>query len=270
MSSSNTLTSLSRARSWAGVTSTNDDATLTALISEVSRFILNYLGRPALFSRAYNETLDGQGQAALYLKHWPVTAVNALTIDGRSVTASSGTGSNGYVLEQWNGMPAGAPQRLGLRGECFARGLSNISVDYNAGYKVTAEAWTVPSSGSPSVTVSAPYGNFGTDEGVAYANGTALSLTASSPLAGQYTVNSGVYGFAAADAGAGVLISYSYVPADIEHACVALVAERYRYRSRIGEISKSLGGQETASYSQKDMPEFVRVLLQPYRRVVPV
>ena len=61
-----------------------------------------------------------------------------------------------------------------------------------------------------------------------------------------------------------MLVSYSYIPADIEDACINMVAERYNYKSRIGYISKSLGGQETVTFSQKDMPDFIRTLLQPY------
>jgi len=49
-----------------------------------------------------------------------------------------------------------------------------------------------------------------------------------------------------------------------------MVGERYRYKNRISEVSKSLGGQETMALSQKDMPDFIRTLLQPYKRVIPV
>jgi hypothetical protein len=49
-----------------------------------------------------------------------------------------------------------------------------------------------------------------------------------------------------------------------------MVVERYSYKNRPGMVSKSLGGQETMSYSQKDMPDYLRSTLQPYRRVLPV
>ena len=39
---------------------------------------------------------------------------------------------------------------------------------------------------------------------------------------------------------------------------------------RIGEVSKALGGGETVAYSQKDMSDAIKTLIQQYRMVVPV
>jgi hypothetical protein len=63
---------------------------------------------------------------------------------------------------------------------------------------------------------------------------------------------------------------YATTPPDIAQACVELVALRYRERTRIGEISKSLGGLETVSYSQKDLSDPIKTLLQQYRLVSPI
>jgi hypothetical protein len=63
---------------------------------------------------------------------------------------------------------------------------------------------------------------------------------------------------------------YATTPPDIAQACVELVALRYRERTRIGEISKSLGGVETVSYSQKDLSDPIKTLLQQYRLVSPI
>jgi len=81
-------------------------------------------------------------------------------------------------------------------------------------------------------------------------------------------VSSGVYGFAAADAGTVVLLSYGFIPAAINNACIEWVAERYRYRTRIGQSAQTVAGQQTASYSLKDIPDFIRASLDPYRSVV--
>jgi hypothetical protein len=175
------------------------------------------------------------------------------------------------VLEPWDGFPPGRPQALSLRGYEFWRGYSNVNVTYTAGFVIQSEAQTVPNGSNYQVIPNAPNGNFAVDQGVTYANGTALTPVGSSPTQGQYVPPSGLnnyYQFAAADAGASVLLSYSYIPADIEHACITMVGERYSYKSRPGQVSKSLGGQETMSYSQKDMPDFIRTLLQPYRRTI--
>src|SRR5262249_16702315 len=48
---------------------------------------------------------------------------------------------------------------------------------------------------------------------------------------------------------------YEAVPAELAQACIELVCLRYRERSRVGEVSKTLGGGETAAFSQKDMSD---------------
>jgi hypothetical protein len=88
------------------------------------------------------------------------------------------------------------------------------------------------------------------------------------PAAGQYAVVNGTYNFAQPDAGSTVLLTYGYVPADLASCCMDWAAERYAYRSRIGQHSKSLGGQETMAFIVKDIPDFVVSALSPYRRVV--
>ncbi len=267
MASLNRLTTLERARDWAGITTSNDDVFLHRLIDEISRFILSYLQRPTLFQNVFSDIHDGTGQCAQTLRYWPVQSVSSVTVDGMLIPASSGIGSSGWALEPWDGFPPGCPQRVILRGYAFARGISNVEIVYTAGFAIAGEQHTVPASGNYTLAVNAPHGSFGADQGVSYANGTPLVYVTSDPEQGEYTVVDGIYAFSAADAYASVCISYSYIPADIEHACIEMIGERYRYKNRIGEVSKSLGGQETMTFSQKDMPDFVRLLLQSYRRV---
>ena len=63
---------------------------------------------------------------------------------------------------------------------------------------------------------------------------------------------------------------YPVTPPEIAQACIELVALRYRERSRIGEIARAIGGGETVSYSQKDMSDAIKTLIQQYRIVTPV
>jgi hypothetical protein len=63
---------------------------------------------------------------------------------------------------------------------------------------------------------------------------------------------------------------YSTTPPEVAQACIELVALRYRERTRIGEVSRSLGGAETVAYAQKDMSDAIKTLLQQYRLVAPV
>jgi hypothetical protein len=166
-------------------------------------------------------------------------------------------------------LPPGRPQALDVFRTYFRKGRQNIVVDYSAGYAVQSEAASVPASPGPySVTAAAPLGPWAGDSGVTYANGALLVAVAANPAAGEYAVANGVYTFAAADAGAAVLISYGFIPAAINNACIEWVAERYRYRTRVGQSAQTVQGQQTASYSLKDIPDFVRASLDPYRSVV--
>ena len=63
---------------------------------------------------------------------------------------------------------------------------------------------------------------------------------------------------------------YKVTPSDIAQAAIELVCERYRERTRIGEVSRALGGGETVTYSQQDMSDDVRLLLSQYRALAPV
>ena len=63
---------------------------------------------------------------------------------------------------------------------------------------------------------------------------------------------------------------YATVPPAIAQAAVELAGEAFRRRERIGQTSKSLGGQETVAFSPADMNATVKTLLAPYRAVAPV
>ena len=252
----------------------SDDALLTRLITDVSGAIAAYLGRPSLTPRAFVERRDGDGKTRLYLRCYPALAITSLVIDGCAVAAATPAAGappgRGYLLGPWDGLPPGRPQPLDLFEAVFRQGRQNVAVSYSAGYAVSGEAATVPAAPGPyyNVSAAAPFGPWAGDGGVTYASGAALTAVAGTPAAGQYNVSGGVYGFAAADAGADVVLSYGFIPAAINNACIEWVAERYRYRTRVGQSAQTVAGQMTSSYSLKDMPDFVRASLDPYRSVV--
>ncbi len=271
------LAALADVKTWlsgsSGIGST-DDALIARLITDVSGAISAYLGRPSLIPRAFTEQLDGNGKGRLFLQHYPVLQLDALVVDNVAVPAAplpaaGAPHGRGYLLEPWDGLPPGRPQALDLFDLAFRKGRQNVVVSYSAGYAVQSEAAAVPAAPSPyTVTAAAPFGPWASDAGVAYADGAALvAVAGNNPAAGQYNVSAGIYTFAAADAGAAVLISYGFIPAAINNACIEWVAERYRYRTRVGQNAQTVQGQMTASYSLKDMPDFVRASLDPYRRV---
>ena len=265
------LTTPANVKAWQSppLTTTGDDAVITRLITAASRFILNELQRPILSSQLYTEQRDGEGGVAMVLRQWPVTSIAALTIDGiATAPAAAGGRLPGWVLESWDGWSAGQPQKLSLIGGRFTRGVQNVVVSYAAGYLVAAEPQLVPASPGP-YTVTPDFFWVG-DGGVRYAGGDALTAVAADPGAGQYVppaTQGGVYQFDSADAGAAVVLSYSYIPDDLQQACIALVSLRLSERARIGQVSKSLAG-EVVAFTQKDMPADVATTLQSYRRVI--
>jgi len=252
---------------------TSDDTLLARLITDVSGAITAYLGRPSLTPRAFVERLDGDGKGRIFLRRYPALQISSLVIDNVAVPAAAAPAADapytrGYLLEPWDGLPPGRPQALDVFHAFYRQGRQNIVVDYDAGYAVTGENATVPAAPGPyTITAAAPFGPWAGDSGVAYANGVALAAVAGTPSAGQYNAANAVYTFAAADAGAAVLMSYGFIPAAINNACIEWVAERYRYRTRVGQSAQTVAGQQTASYSLKDMPDFVRATLDPYRSV---
>jgi Phage gp6-like head-tail connector protein len=267
------LVALGAVKNWLGVTTDDDDALLAALISQISRGIYNYINRSFVLPTEVTEAYDGTGRDQLLLRNWPVGAVRAVVLAGKPIPPAPMLVANvhpthGYVLEQSDDAPPGAMQQLFLRGpHVFCKGRQNVLVSYRAGYEIVGEAWTVPTTPFQ-VTALAPYGNWAVDTGVAYAGGAAMSAVSNAPTQGQYSVSAGVYTFASADAGAAVVLSYGYIPADLEQCALEWVADRYKYKDRIGMTSKSLGGQETVAYQNKATPDFVAQSLMNFRRII--
>jgi hypothetical protein len=267
------LVSLAELKNWLDVAGTDDDVLLKGLITQISRAILNVIDRPGILPSVYTEIRDGGNDVSIMLRHWPVIGVSSCIVDGVAIPPSpplfaGASAQMGYVLDPSNVAPPGAMQRLSLRRFLFTYGLQNVTISYSAGYQITNESAVIPSTTPYSISAQAPYGDWASDVGVVYSDGLSLAAVTGNPAAGQYTVVNGIYNFAQGDAGSTVLLTYGYVPADLASCCMDWAAERYAYRSRIGQNSKSPGGQETMAFIVKDIPEFVVSALAPYRRVV--
>ena len=265
-----TLATVQAFLSSSGVTPSDTDSVLASLVTTVSAKIMSYLQRSSFVSQTWTDTFDGHGGRSFFLNEWPVTSVTSVTVDQRSVPQSIGQ-APGWKLTPWNNYPPGTVQNVTLiGGYCFDRGYQNVVIEYVAGYLVQNEAWVVP--GSPfQITPRQALGMWSGDGGVTYANGTPLVAVPSAPAVGQYSVAAGgQYTFNSADAAAAVLISYSYVPSTIGEACMNWVAERYRYRTRIGQRSQNVGSQTSESYDLSAVPAYIKEDLQPFRKVLPV
>ena len=297
------LTTLANARQWLGSTTDTDNTLLTRLILAASQQILQYVQRSDFGLNTITETISGRGERKIQLSNWPVSAVNSMTINGVTIPASTGPTGYGYFLEPTYGTLIGRPQNVGIIGGGgpnsigsnpitggltammpsygsysprgpFPPGVGNISINYTYGYSVVAEARTIPAT-PYQITPLGTYGAFGGDNGVSFALGGALTAIASgTPSTGQYVAPTlsgdspvAFYQFAAADTAKGVLLNYNYVPASVEQACIEIVAERYRYKSRIGQSSSTLGGQETAAYDLSGITKAIKLMLDPYRLV---
>ena len=272
MASPYDLVDLGDLKSWLDVAGTDDDVLLGQLITQISRAILNILDRPSIRPCTYTEILDGGNDTSILLRHWPVNALLSCCVNGVAIQSSpplvaGATAQAGFVLDPADFAPPGRMQRLSLRGRVFTRCLQNVVISYSAGYQITGETALVPSAPF-NVIAQVPFGAWGSDCGVTYADGTKFQTVAANPAEGQYSVAGGLYTFSGSDAGASIFLTYGYVPADLSACCMDWAAERYSYRARIGQQSKSMGGQETMSFIVKNIPDFVVSALQAYRRVV--
>ncbi len=247
------LTSLADCKTWLGLTSNGDDTLLAGLITSISQAVVADLGR-AILPTLVTETFDGCDGESLPLRQWPVTSIIGCNLDGVALGTSARPGQGGYVVDAADPAPPGGMQRLTYRGGVFRRGTANVAVTYRAGYEVLGESALVPLTAPYTVSALMPFGSWAIDTGV-------------SGAAAPYTVAAGVYTFTPAASGSQVSLSYGYVPADLARATLEWVADRYVARTRIGQSSKTLGGQETAGFIVKAMPDVVSRLLQPYRRV---
>ena len=224
------LTTLQNLKSWLSTTSTTDDALMSRLITQISGMIYAYLQRSSLIQQNCVDYRNGNGNRRMLLENWPVLSVSAVQVGAFSVPAAPTEGENllqwGWFLNPWSGQPPGRAQAVDLRGYTYQCGLGNVAVSYIAGYVQQNEPQTIPSSPFQ-VTPNQPYGSWAADSGVTYAE-TGIPLTAvkSSPAQGQYVApvygTTNTYTFNAADANQEVLISYSYIPAPIEQACIEL------------------------------------------------
>lgn len=266
------LTSLGRIKEWLAIngSDTSVDTLLTRMNRTVSAFVLNHLNRDGLSLSQFSDVYDGYGNNFMVLRRNPVYQVLAVSFNGQPIPAATGDGftnpyTNGFVLEpEYSIMGA---QRLNFFGYVTPRQRSSVAVRYTSGY-VTTEAGVVP--GNTAYTIETLL-FWLSDVSVAKASdGTLFTKVAGTPGAGEYSVADGVYTFNAADANTPVVLTYSFVPSDIENAVIELVGERYKYMDRIGVLSKALGGQETVSFSQKAMSSFIGENLTPYINVTPI
>jgi hypothetical protein len=278
------LTTPQRVATWMANAPTLPSPIISQLIGSMTNLIYSRLNRARIYNQTFTRTFDGTGTMQLVLPDYPVTGIISVQQGSQVIPASALPAANGtylagtsqgygYRCPLWLGNLPGENAVLELVNGYFWTGVQNIRVIYAAGYLVNNESAIIPSSSPYTVTVAQQQGIWSHDNGVVYAvNGASLTPVASNPGQGQYIPppdsSPGLYTFSSADEGAALYISYSFIPADLEEACIQMVAERYSYRNRVGDASKSLGGQETMRF-RLGLPREVLDMIQPYVSVVP-
>lgn len=268
------LTTLAALKDWLDLTSDGGDTALVRLIDAASQFALDYMSRDSFRVQQYTENCLGNGKGSVLLRNWPVVTISSVGINGRlSQAATLGTGglpSSGYTISDMRN----APQTLNLWGGELFWYRSPCQFIYTAGFQ-TSQSFIIPEAPtdpvgdyitfSPTAT-----GQWIGDIGVTI-DGVDATKVGDEPVTGEYSVDEwGTYTFnATADEGKEAVITYDYVPWSIAHAVTELIGEWYRRKDRIGLLSKTLGGQETVTFSQKDMNATIKDALQYYANVVP-
>lgn len=240
------------------------DPLLERLISSCSTFIQSWLNR-TIRNLSYNETRNGLGGQTMMAKNFPITSVTSVTIDGIVIpprpplaNLQNWSGPGGYTFDELSFM---------LDNTQFCRGHQNVNLQYAAGFLIADEAQTLPSLGPYTLTTQAHWS--AGDRGVTYADGTPLRAVASSPNQGEYSVSGSDYTFNPLDGGQVLLLSYSYVPFDLEQATIDMIGDWFRYVDRIGKTSQSIEGQ-TTSFVNVPIPARALGVLQQYRNVSPI
>lgn len=118
---------LSDLKEWLGIPvgTTTSDALLTRLLDAATAFMDSYMERDGLLTAARTETRNGNGNRRLMTKHWPVTAVSSVVINGQAVPLSPSWDVTGYCIDR---------DSIVLRNRVFEDGVQNVSISYTAGF----------------------------------------------------------------------------------------------------------------------------------------
>jgi hypothetical protein len=266
------LTTLAAVKDWLDITTDGSDTMLVRIIDAASQFVLGWLNRDSFQAREYTQNFRGNGKTSMLLRNWPVLSVTSVGVGGQSIPAASapvnGLPGSGYLISD----PRNAPQSLELFGYGYYQGAPSQIV-YTAGFR-TSQSTIIPEvADGATYAVITPNsdGCWSADLGVSIDGVDAPLSDTGTPDPGQYAVDEwGTYSFNAADVGKTAIMSYDYTPWAVSFAVTELIGEWYKRKDRIGVLSKTLGGQETVTFSQKDMNDSIRGSLQLYNNVVPM
>lgn len=136
----NALTTVSRQKSFLGITSTTHDTVLELLINALSTHIENKTGRKFLRQTHTNELYNGKDSKSLYLKNFPVIQGQTFTLQQRNSAKNEDdwqtVDAEDYFIEYDSGrlvLTSISSFATAVTGQ-FDKGVQNWRVTYTAGY----------------------------------------------------------------------------------------------------------------------------------------
>lgn len=123
------LTTLDAVKTYLGITDTNSDVVLQALITAASQYVINFCGRNFAVAD-YDEWYAGTGNDVLMLRNTPVNSVAMVVVNGIDLTSQLATDGN-YA---WCGVTFDSNSLTRINGVWDKTGPRHIRVKYNAGY----------------------------------------------------------------------------------------------------------------------------------------
>jgi hypothetical protein len=110
---------------------TNDDTTISRLITAVSLDFMRATKRPDLLKATYTEVRQGDGGRRMITYHWPIVAVTTLTVAGSTIAVSTDKILNGYYFD--TDIDPERIWQLYLNGYTFTDA-APVKIAYTAGY----------------------------------------------------------------------------------------------------------------------------------------
>jgi hypothetical protein len=123
------LTTLAKVKQFGQIDSVEDDLLLTRMIDSATAEIESYCSR-SFASAARAEVRDGTGTRRLSMRHFPITAVASLTINGQVIAPRPTPTAYGYTFDDY---------QIRLTGYVFEEGVDNVEVVYTAGLATISE-----------------------------------------------------------------------------------------------------------------------------------
>jgi len=268
------LTSTANFKTYAGITSSDNDTLIASLIARATSAIESYCCK-ALVSATHREVLDGSGLNYIALNHYPIQSVGYLSFGRQSALIITNTNSDAYMavinitstemtLVVSGGANAGTDTLTladytitELNTAINALGTGWESSLYVSDVGVWESAELLEVSGLNTLDVNAyvelpeePADDFTFDADMGVLNTAGTITEGTQNVICKYTAG------------------YSTTPADLEQICIDLVNYYYQGRSNDTSVMSKEIGDYSVRYSKdsKSMPDSIKTRLAKYKR----